>query len=240
MKRLFVPTLGPSDWRRLLADPDKHWKANYSAYESAVAWEAARSTPRGLPYEIAQVLDSHPRFRNCSLVFGVPEHRVALEGGGHASQTDLWALLSTAAGLVSTSIEAKAGESFDTTVEEWLSKAKVGSGKPDRLRALCKLWNVSEDKISGCRYQLMHRPATAILEAKRFHANTALFLVHAFERMPEINRSSHDDYSIWRRALGIDASHAGLQCAGTFDGIELWMAWVSAPTADERTVRAAV
>jgi hypothetical protein len=47
-----VPTLGPSDWRRLLADSDRHWKAGYSAYECAVAWEAARDTERGLPAEI--------------------------------------------------------------------------------------------------------------------------------------------------------------------------------------------
>ena len=26
MKRIFVPTMGPSDWRRLLADPEKQWK----------------------------------------------------------------------------------------------------------------------------------------------------------------------------------------------------------------------
>lgn len=79
MQRLFVPTMGPSDWRRLLADPGKQWREAKSAYEAAVAWEAARKSPRGLPPDIASALDSHESFRGASLVIGIPEHQVNLE-----------------------------------------------------------------------------------------------------------------------------------------------------------------
>ena len=46
MNRLYVPTMGPSDWRRLLADPKRQWREKRSAYEAAVAWESARSSAR--------------------------------------------------------------------------------------------------------------------------------------------------------------------------------------------------
>jgi hypothetical protein len=38
---------------------------------------------------------------------GIPEHQVQFDGGGHASQTDLWALLRAPIGLVSMAVEAK-------------------------------------------------------------------------------------------------------------------------------------
>jgi len=107
MKRIFVPTMGPSDWRRLLADPERHWVKDRSALELAVSWEAARRSKRGLPAAVMNLLDSHSKSNGAALLIGIPEHQVALEGGRHASQTDLWALLSADAGLVSMAVEAK-------------------------------------------------------------------------------------------------------------------------------------
>ena len=228
--------MGPSDWRRFLADPTKQWKERKSAYEAAVAWEAARKSARGLPRDIEAVLDAHPEFMGASLLFGVPEHQVRLAGGGHASQTDFWALLLTPLGIVSTAVEAKAGEPFDVTVAEWLATATKGSGKAVRLKQLCELWGVAEDRVSGCRYQLMHRPATAVLEAQRFGLKTALFIVHAFGD----NSSSLADYVSWRVALGFNNSSNALQHAGSFGGVSLWIAWVASDPADHATVRAAV
>jgi hypothetical protein len=53
MRQLFVPTAGPCDWQRLLADPQRHWRQGKTAYELAVAgFEAqrwgfrTRGTPR--------------------------------------------------------------------------------------------------------------------------------------------------------------------------------------------------
>src|SRR5947207_11246123 len=110
MKRIFVPTMGPSDWRRLLADPERHWVKGRSALELAVSWEAARRSVRGLPPALGKLLDSSPTFSGSALLLAVPEHQVVLKGGGHASQTDLWALLRGPLGLISMAVEAKAGE----------------------------------------------------------------------------------------------------------------------------------
>jgi hypothetical protein len=46
MSRLFTSTRGLCSWRDRLASPDKQWKRKYSAFETAVSWEAASSGVR--------------------------------------------------------------------------------------------------------------------------------------------------------------------------------------------------
>jgi hypothetical protein len=122
------------------------------------------------------LFDAVPEFRGASLLLGLPEHRVTLPGGGHASQTDLWALVATPAEVISLAVEAKAGESFDKHVRDWLieepradARPRRASGKPARLEFLCRTLDIQPDRAQGCRYQLMHRSVAAILEARRFH-----------------------------------------------------------------------
>jgi hypothetical protein len=57
--KIYVPTLGAESWRRLLADPEKHWRTGFSAKTLAHCWEQAN----GLPAEIAAMLAG----------FGTPE-----------------------------------------------------------------------------------------------------------------------------------------------------------------------
>lgn len=45
---IHVPTVGTESWRKLLADPKKHWAENHSAMAMAQSWETAK----GLPPEI--------------------------------------------------------------------------------------------------------------------------------------------------------------------------------------------
>jgi hypothetical protein len=51
MKRILVPTTGVEDWRRLLADPEKHWRTGSSAKCLAHCWEDAD----GFPAEIKRL-----------------------------------------------------------------------------------------------------------------------------------------------------------------------------------------
>src|SRR5688500_6454146 len=37
-QRIYVPSTGPNDWRRLLADPAKQWRKGYSAMAVARCW----------------------------------------------------------------------------------------------------------------------------------------------------------------------------------------------------------
>lgn len=55
--RLFISTRGPSGWRDRLARPDRHWRREYSAFETAVTWEffalsSARSSDRLSPHNV--------------------------------------------------------------------------------------------------------------------------------------------------------------------------------------------
>ncbi len=243
MHRLFIPTFGPTDWRRLLADPKKHWREKRSAYELAISWEAARGSARGLPPSIARLLDEMPKLVGATLLLGIPEHQVVLEGGGHPSQTDLWGILSAPCGLISMAIEGKAGESFDLPVREWLQKGSSPqrtvsprSGKPARLAQLCNLLEIERDQVEECRYQLLHRTASAILEAKRFRAEHAIFLVQSFADDPV----SLSDYIYWARQLGVVAGENKVVSAGARGGIHLWLAWVTCEPCDDQTLRAAI
>lgn len=234
MSRFLVPTLGPSDWRRLLADPQKHWRQGKSAYELAVAWEAARHSARGLPKDVADLLDSNPDLRGAELLLSVPEHQVVLQGGGHASQTDLWALLRTPAGLVSAAVEGKAGEGFDKPVSVWLQDAKPRSGKPQRLKQLCHLLEITEVQAHRCRYQLLHRTAAAIIEAQRFGITRALLLVQSFVRNPE----SVADFRRFGEELGAAACENRVVCVGYRAGVQLWLAWATSSPASNQQARA--
>lgn len=236
MNRIFVPSFGTADWRRLLAKPETQWRRNKSALETAVSWEGARGTTRGLPDGIASLLDTEPTFRGASLVLGIPEHQVELDGGGHASQTDLWALLSANSGLVSVSIEAKAGESFDKLVSEWLKDAPSSSGKPARLSQLRTILELSDDDAQRCRYQLLHRSVSAILEAQRFKVSTALFLVQAFGD----NSSSFDDYVAWAKLLGIVAEPNRVHHVGQRGGVSFWIGWSDNAFASDDAARSAI
>jgi hypothetical protein len=208
LDRIFVAALGPTDWRRLLADPARHWKRGKSALEPAVAWEAARGSDRGIPETIARALDSHPLTATSTLLFAVPELQVDLPGGGHPSQNDVWSLLHTADGLVSLSVEAKSGEPLDRLVGEWITDATTTSGKPARLQFLGECLGLGAIDLSHLRYQLLHRAASALIMGERFNANTAVLLVHSFGGHADDN--SRDDYHRFAEAM---------ECPPAFDSL---------------------
>jgi hypothetical protein len=238
MRRLFVPTLGPTDWRRLLADPSKQWKREKSACELAVVWEAARETPRGLPPNVEELLDNHERTRGAVLLIGIPEHQVSLPGGGHASQTDLWALLRTEEHLLSMAVEAKSGEKLDELVEGWLRESKHGSGKPARLTFLKERLGLSEKPIDHIRYQLLHRTVSALLEAERFTATIAVLLVQSFGDTED--DSSFADFQTFATLLGTPIVSGRLTEVHVPGQVRLLLGWLDCEPATDSEVAATV
>lgn len=237
MPRIYVPSLGTADWRRLLADPELHWKRGNSALELSVSWESARNTTRGLPAEVAATLDSVETLRGAELLFGVPEHKVPLEGGGHPSQNDLWALLRTMDGIASLAVEAKAGEPLDKLVQDWLPDPNQSSHKPKRLAALQSLLGVKSKDVSGIRYQLLHRAVSALLEAQRFHARAAILLVQSFNR--KADEESWQDFQRFANLLDAAASEGSLEFVHTQTGVPLFIGWVNSMPASDATFAAA-
>lgn len=238
MHRIFIPSAGPSDWRRLLADPASQWVRKKSALEVAVAWEAARQSARGLPPQVAETLDLHDYTRGAQLLLAFPEHRVALPGGGHASQADLWALLRSPGGLISLAVEAKSGESLGEPVETWLAKASPASGKPTRLAFLRDRLGLAGRDVARIRYQLLHRTVSAIVEAERFGATLAVLLVQSFGGASD--DSSRADLRAFARLLSADESEERLCEARVPGTVRLLVGWTTSPCATEREFASAV
>jgi uncharacterized protein DUF6946 len=197
---IYIPAEGPHSWRALLAEPDLHWKRGRSALELAAAWSNG-----GLPRSVAKALSSSGSpFAQLEMLIGLPEHRVPLAGGRRASQTDLFVLGRTPAGaLVSLAVEGKAGEAFGPLVREWFEPPP--SGKEKRLAEIRELLQVLPTEIGALRYQLLHRTASAIKEARRFGASYAVMLVHSFSAANE----GHGDLCAFAEALGAPSPPIG-------------------------------
>ncbi len=57
---------------------------------------------------------------------------------------------------------------------------RAASGKPERLEFLRERLGLGGVELSGLRYQLLHRAASALVQADRFGARIATLLVHSF------------------------------------------------------------
>jgi hypothetical protein len=174
MTKIFIPSTGPDDWKALLADPEKHWARGYSARTLAYSWEDSD----GFPPEIAVVLNQSPSLEGIKPLLIFPEWKVPLPGGRRASQNDVWILSKCHSGLVSISIEGKVEEPFDKVMREW--KANASRGKQIRLKYLADVLGITVPIPDNIYYQLLHRTASAVIEAERFGATQAAMLVHSF------------------------------------------------------------
>jgi hypothetical protein len=233
MSRILVPTLGATDWRRLLADPNKHWVRGRSAYETAVSWERAQRSDRGIPLEIAAAMDEHPGLVGARLLLALPEHKVKLVGPGKASQNDVWALLRSEDGLISMAVEGKAGESFASTIGEWLQEAS--DAKMVRLESLCQILQIDHPPSPTLRYQLFHRTASALIEADRFGATHAVMVVQSFQQ----DSRSWDDFAAFCQRLGTTPVSGKLFEIRRAMGPGLYVGWVSCQTASDEAVASA-
>jgi hypothetical protein len=225
--RIFVPSLGPSYWRAFLADPFVQWRRGKSALELAVSWEAVSKTDVGIPVEIADAFNSHPDFAQVELIIVIPEHRVNLDDERKPSQNDIWAIVWTPKGYVSVTIEAKAGEKFDNTIEEWLEEKS--NGKEQRLKFLTKELGLIEPPPGSIRYQLVHRTVASLLEAKRCHFQSALMLVQSFEEY----KTSWSDYEKFAGILGITAVRGKITGPNLIGDVNLYLGWVDSQKATD-------
>lgn len=223
--------MGTADWRRLLADPYRQWRRTRSAWELAVSWERHRNSESGLPPEISAAFDTEPDLGEARLLLAIPEHRVVLDDERRPSQNDLWAVVRTRRGVCSVAVEAKAGEEFDKPLEEW--NTSVGTAK--RLKFLRGVLNLIEEPPSSLRYQLLHRTASAVLEARRWGLAHAVMLVQVFGE----SKTSWTDFVAFAACLGAGATRNRVTAGRPVHEIQLYVGWVdSLPSADGDAVAA--
>lgn len=211
MAYTFVPTCGLQDWRDLLADPEKHWRAGYSAMAAAQSWEAAN----GLPPEMHHILGP-----GAELLLAIPEHKVALPGGARPSQCDIFALVRNQDETTALSVEAKVAEPFDRTLSDWMGAASPG--KRERLAAICALLGCT-DPPGHLRYQLFHRTAAAVIEAARFGTHSAAMIVQSFSQ----DHQWYEDFVAFCDFLGLEAARDTPLIRAQPDGRNLTLGWVT-------------
>lgn len=218
LTRIAVPLLAPEDVIPHLGKPT-HWKQGRSAKAVADSWFQAND----LPPKVRAVLEQAPEFRGAELVDAWLERCTDLgDGRGTASQTDLLAVVALKDELEVIGVEAKVTESFGPFVSEWLGER--GEGKTKRLQGLCDLLGLDPANVGHLRYQLFHRTAAAILEARRYRASKAAMLVHSF--CPDATGLA--DYIAFFEAVGVNG--VGRDRLGgpvTLGGLEFWTGWVS-------------
>lgn len=213
----YIPTQSPADWKALLKGVEKHWKAGHSAKELAYSWEQAQP----FPAEISSILETVPSLHNTEFLLGIPEYPVALPGGGAPSKNDLFVLANCAKGLVAMMVEGKCAETFGPPLSKWYEGMSRGKGK--RLQFLLDTLQLAESPCPSIRYQLLHRTASAMITAKRFHAKSAVMLVHSFSQ----SHKGFEDYAAFLKLFGITAQRGTLHPVLKSSGIRLYCGWAT-------------
>jgi uncharacterized protein DUF6946 len=217
--RIYIPATKPEDWKALLADPEKHWRKGYSAMSLTYAWQSVNGFPPAVKHAFKE--SGIDLFQGTEILFAFPEHQVSLPGGSAASQNDLYVLAKGKGQLISIAVEGKVSEPFDKKVSEWFQNPSKGKRK--RLEYLCGQLGLDMDQVYDIRYQLLHRTASAVIEAERFNATSALMLVHSFSKTMEW----FQDYADFASLYGIDADPNRIYPATSIHGIGLYLGWVS-------------
>ena len=221
MSRIYIPTTSAEDWKKFLAEPDKHWRTGFSARAFAHCWEGAQ----GFPPEVRQLFSqsSVPSFRQVELLLAIPEHQVPMPPQrGHPSQNDLFALGKAGDGqLIAITVEGKVSEPFGPTLGEW--NAEASRGKSERLAFIKEQLGLTSELPVHIRYQLLHRTASAIIEAGRFNARNAAMIVHSFHQ----DDLWFDEYAHFLALFGAQATVPGqLFFLNEAHGVNLYSGWV--------------
>ena len=214
---VYTPADSTCCWRALLSKPGKHWRTGRSAKAMAHSWQEAE----GFPAEVQAVLEKEASFRGIKPLLVIHEHQVNLPPeSGRPSHNDAWVLAKADSCLVSIAVEGKVDEPFGDIIEKW--NPNKSKGKSARYDFLCKLLKISPS--GNIRYQLLHRAASALIEAKEFTAKTAVMLVHSFG---EKNQDNLTDYREFLSLFGVSGDANEIVYAGDrYGGIDLYFAWV--------------
>ncbi|MCE2464669.1 MAG: hypothetical protein J4G01_01095 [Dehalococcoidia bacterium] len=223
MGKFFVrskETTGPEDWKSV--HPRGHWKKGHSAKALAHSWESAQ----GFPTEVRDVLEGSYLGSLGALIFlrGDVEFEVPLPGGPQGSHNDILVVASSGNQRAVIAVEGKVDEGFGDWVEDWINKSgSEKSGRPERLHFLKRKLRIESKNVDKIRYQLLHRTASAVIEAERSGANYAVLLVHSFSR----DNLNVEDYQSFLRLFGKRGRANTVSYLGRNGSIRLYSAWVS-------------
>ena len=219
---IYIPANSPEDWQAFLAEPHLQWKTGYSARTLAYAWHAQE----GFPEEIDRIFkqSNFLPLQDVTPLLILPEYKVPLKGRGKDSQNDLFVLAeANDHQLISMMIEGKVEESFGSTITAWKQSGDgYGENKQIRLAYLQQQLGLKH-VADTIYYQLLHRTASAVIEAKRFNAPYAVMLVHSFSQQG----SWFDEYAQFMALYGQKVVKDKLFHLASLGDVELYSGWVT-------------
>jgi hypothetical protein len=230
ISQLHLPMRRPEDVIPYLGAPGK-WRDGRSAKLVAESWFAAKDHPEsyGLPEMVRVTLGRCPpdrasRFAEAELVDAFLERCIELGDGSTPSQTDVLAILRLPDEIAIMAVEGKVDESFGQLVSEWLRAAPPASKKPARLKRLAQTLGIDVSACETLRYQLLHRTASALYEAHRYHAKVAVMMVHSFDPKD----AGFEDFARFSVAMGMPKAVA-TRIVGPVsrEGVDLYLGWTA-------------
>ena len=216
VRRLHVPLRAAADAIPHLGAAH-HWREGRSPKSLVDQWWTANA----LPLSVRNLLDQAQEWQTAELIDAYVERQTKLEDDRPSpSQSDLLAIVGIGDKLGVIVIEAKVDEGFDKTVSEW--RAVDSKGKAQRLQKLCSLLGLDTASVAPLRYQLLHRTASAVLEARRYRAAIAAVIVQSW--CPR--SSGSEDFAAFLEALGITYPGAGqISAARQVGNVMLRFGW---------------
>lgn len=192
------------DWQSIVGK--NKFKKGFSAYELAYSWLHKRGH---FPESIQEIFEAsnYQIFNDLVLNYAIVENPIFLDNFKGPSMNDLMVFASSkrTKSSIIIAVEGKVDESFDKYIYQWIrdnsKNPKISRIK--RLEYLNKQLGTNLKKESKIRYQLMHRTASAIIEAKRNGINNAMLLIHSFE---SIKQDNFQDCNNFITLFGISSS----------------------------------
>jgi hypothetical protein len=153
------------------------------------------------------------------------ERCTELGDGSTPSQTDVLAIVRLPNELALMAVEGKVDEGFGPLVSEWHpDDVASASKKPARLKRLAETLGIAISDCMTLRYQLLHRTASAIYEARRYHAEVAVMMVHSFDP----HDAGFDDFARFAVAMSVaDAAATRIVGPVTRDGVAVYLGWTA-------------
>ncbi|MBF0190046.1 MAG: hypothetical protein HQL99_02730 [Magnetococcales bacterium] len=111
-------------------------------------------------------------------------------------------------------------------VQDWLSKQNDNQNNESRTDRLEKLYESLDQKIvdkndQSIRYLLLHRTASALIEAERFEASSAVVLIHSFSQ----SNKHFEDFNTFLDPFNKQTNN--VVYVGKRKDIDLYLAWVT-------------
>nr|WP_247747045.1 hypothetical protein [Alkalihalobacillus sp. BA299] len=153
-----------------------------------------------------------------------------MPGGNASSQNDLYVLAKANNELLPIMVEGKVAEPFGETTASWFGD-NPSDGKQERLDFLLNLLSLNKDSVLDKRYQLLHRTASALIEAKKVSAKNALILIHSYS---EIGKW-YGDYAEFVKLFQLSPEKDGLVGPVQLNGINLYFSWVTGIMKDTKS-----